>query len=143
MEGSPTLTSSSRPNSIAFVPIRIVLIEDNDVFREALELLLTLNGEIEVVGSQADGASAVEICRKLVPDVLVVDYRLPGLDGVQVTRAVREHCPTVAVVALTAAAGEREIQALLDAGAVACVRKDQPLDAISGAVRAAAAGQEG
>jgi DNA-binding NarL/FixJ family response regulator len=124
-------------------PIRIVLIEDNDVFREALELLLTLNGEIEVVGSQSHGASAVEICRKLSPDVLLVDYRMPGLDGVQVTRAVRKHCPAVAVVALTAAAGEREIQALLDAGAVECVSKDQPLDAISAAVRAAARAQPG
>jgi DNA-binding NarL/FixJ family response regulator len=120
------------------VPIRIVLIEDNDVFREALELLLTLNGEIEVVESQAHGANAVEICRKLSPDVLLVDYRLPGLDGVQITRAVSEQCPGVAVVALTAAAGEREIQAMLDAGAVACVRKDEPLDAITNAVRAAA-----
>jgi DNA-binding NarL/FixJ family response regulator len=141
--GSLITTSSSRPNSIDGVPIRIVLIEDNDVFREALELLLTLNGEIEVVGSQAHGASAVEICRELSPDVLLVDYRLPGLDGVQVTHAVRKHCPAVAVVALTAAAGEREIQALLDAGAVACVSKDQPLDAITAAVRGAATVQPG
>jgi DNA-binding NarL/FixJ family response regulator len=124
-------------------PIRVVLIEDNDVFREALELLLGLRGEIEVVGSETDGAHAVEVCRTLGPDVLLVDYRLPGLDGVQVTRAVRRHCPAVAVVALTAAAGEREMQALLDAGAVACVRKDQPLDAIAAAVRAAAAVEAG
>ena len=123
------------------MPIRIVLIEDNDVFREALELLLTIGGEIEVVGAEAHGASAVEICRKLSPDVVLVDYRLPGLDGVEVTRAVRKHCPAVAVVALTAAAGDREIQAMLDAGAVACVRKDQPLEEISEAVRAAAAVQ--
>ncbi len=120
------------------MPIRIVLIEDNDVFREALELLLTLNGEIEVVGAAASGSRAVDLCRELSPDVLLVDYRLPGLDGVQVTRAVREHCPTVAVVALTAAAGEREMKAMLEAGATACIRKDEPLDAIAEAVRAAA-----
>jgi len=125
------------------VPIRIVLIEDNDVFREALELLLTLNGEIEVVGAAASGSRAVDLCRELSPDVLLVDYRLPGLDGVQVTRTVRKHCPAVAVVALTAAAGEREIKAMLDAGATACIRKDEPLDAISAAVRAAAAAQDG
>jgi DNA-binding NarL/FixJ family response regulator len=121
------------------VSIRVVLIEDNDVFREALELLLTLNGEIEVVGAAASGSPAVDLCRELAPDVLLVDYRLPDLDGVQVTRNVREHCPEVAVVALTAAAGEREVKAMLDAGAVAFVRKDQPLEAISEAVRAAAA----
>lgn len=121
------------------MPIRAVLIEDNDVFRQALELLLTMRGEIEIVASEADGARAAELCSELAPDVLLVDYRLPGLDGVQVTRAVRARCPEVAVVALTAAAGEGEVQAMLEAGAVACVHKDEPLDAIAGAVRAAAA----
>jgi DNA-binding NarL/FixJ family response regulator len=125
------------------VSVRVVLIEDNDVFREALELLLGLRGEIEVVGSEADGARAVELCRALSPDVLLVDYRLPGVDGVEVTRAVRKHCPAVAVVALTAAAGEREMEALRDAGAVACLRKDEPLDAIADAVRAAAVVEAG
>jgi len=125
------------------VPIRIVLIEDNDVFREALELLLTLNGEIEVVGAAASGSRAVDLCRELSPDVLLVDFRLPGLDGVEVTRTVRTHCPAVAIVALTAAAGEREIRAMLDAGATTCVRKDEPLDAISAAVRTAASAAEG
>jgi DNA-binding NarL/FixJ family response regulator len=119
-------------------PIRVVLIEDNDVFRQALELLLTLRGEIEIVGSEPDGTRAAELCDELQADVMLVDYRLPGLDGVQVTQAVHERCPEVAIVALTAAAGEHELQALLDAGAVAYVRKDEPLDTIVEAVRAAA-----
>jgi DNA-binding NarL/FixJ family response regulator len=121
------------------VAIRVVLIEDNDVFRQALEMLLALRGEIEIAASESDGSRAVELCAELSPDVLLVDYRLPGLDGVQITRAVHGRCPEVAIVALTAAAGEREIQAMLDAGAVACVRKDEPLDAIAEAIRAAAA----
>ena len=121
------------------MPIRVVLIEDNDVFRQALELLLVLRGEIEIAASEPDGTRAVELCTELSPDVLLVDYRLPGLDGVQITRLVHERCPKVAIVALTAAAGDREIQALLEAGAVACVRKDESLDAIVEAVRAAAA----
>jgi DNA-binding NarL/FixJ family response regulator len=120
------------------MPVRIVLIEDNDVFRQALELLLGLGGEFEIVGSEPDGARAVELCHEVDPDVLLVDYRLPGLDGVQVTRLVREGCPGVAVVALTAAAGDREVEAMLEAGAVACVRKDEPLDVIVAAIRAAA-----
>jgi DNA-binding NarL/FixJ family response regulator len=124
-------------------PTRVVLIEDNDVFREALELLLSLRSEIEVVGAEADGARAVELCRELSPDVLIVDYRLPGLDGVEVTRSVRRDCPGVAVVALTAAAGEREMRALLEAGARACIRKGEPLETIVEAVRAAAAVEAG
>lgn len=120
------------------MPLRVLLIEDNDVFRHALEVLLTLGGDIEVAGSDPSGEDVVERCDELRPDVLLVDYRLPGLDGVQITRLVRQHRPEVAVVALTAAAGEREVEALLQAGAVACIGKDRPLDAIVDAVRSAA-----
>jgi DNA-binding NarL/FixJ family response regulator len=120
------------------VTIRVAVIEDNDVFRNALELLLTLGGEIEIVSSAPDGDGIVERCLELDPDVLLVDYRLPGLDGVQVTRLVRERCPGVAVVALTAAAEVREREALLQAGAAACIGKDEPLDRIVEAVRRAA-----
>jgi DNA-binding NarL/FixJ family response regulator len=118
--------------------VRILLIEDNDVFRTALEVLLTLGGDIEIAGSEPDGNDVVDRCREVEPDVVLVDYRLPGLDGVQVTRLVRENAPGVAVVALTAAAGKREIEALLDAGAVACIGKDRPLDEIVETVRDAA-----
>jgi DNA-binding NarL/FixJ family response regulator len=119
-------------------PIRVVLVEDNDVFRESLELLLALRGDLMIVGSEPDGSHIVEVCRTQAADVVVVDYRLPGLDGVEVTQAVRSGCPEVAVVALTAAAGEREAEALLAAGAVACVRKDEPLETIVTAIRKAA-----
>jgi len=125
------------------VPIRVVLIEDNDVFRQALELLLELRGDIEIVGSERHGEQAVELCRVHEPDVILLDYRLPGLDGVQVARLVREECPEVAVVVLTAAAQEREIEALLEQGAVACVGKDEPLDVIIEAIRRAAAVETG
>jgi DNA-binding NarL/FixJ family response regulator len=122
--------------------VRVLLIEDNDVFRHALEVLLTLDTDIEIAGSDPDGNDVVERCRELEPDVVLVDYRLPGIDGVQVTRLVREHAPGVAVVSLTAAAGEREVEALLEAGAVSCLGKDRPLDEIVDAVRSAA-GQKG
>jgi len=121
------------------VPIRVVLIEDNDVFRQALELLLGQGGEIEIAAAAPRGDEAVDLCRLHSPDVLVVDYRLPGEDGVQVARRVRAECPEVAVVVLTAAAGEREVEALLEAGAVACIGKDEPLDTIVEAIRQAAA----
>ncbi len=125
------------------MPIRVVLIEDNDVFRKALGLLLGQSGDIEIVAAESRGEDAVELCRVHSPDVLVVDYRLPGEDGVQVSRRVRTDCPEVAVVVLTAAAGEREVEALLEAGVVACVGKDEPLDAIVEAVRRAAGVEAG
>ena len=118
--------------------IRVVLVEDNQVFREALELLLGLRTDIEVVASVADGTEAVPACREHQPDVVVMDYRLPGLDGVEATKAVRATCPGTSVVVLTASANMREMEALRDAGAVACLRKDQDLDEIVGAIQAAA-----
>lgn len=118
--------------------IRLVVVEDNQGFREALELLLGLQADMEVVASVADGSSAAAVVRKHQPDVVLMDYRLPGLDGVQATRAVREASPDVAVVCLTASANLREVDALFEAGAVACLSKDQELDEIIKAIRDAA-----
>jgi DNA-binding NarL/FixJ family response regulator len=119
-------------------PLRLVLVEDNQVFREALELLLGLRDDIEVVASVGEGSSAAEVVRAHKPDVVLMDYRLPGIDGVQATKAVREAAPDVAVVCLTASANMRERDALLEAGAVACLSKDQELEEIVEAIRRAA-----
>ena len=119
-------------------PVRIVLVEDNRVFREALELLLSLRSDVEVVASVADGSEAVPACRAHSPDVVLMDYRMPGLDGVQATGAVLEACPDVAVVCLTASANRREIEALYEAGVVACLTKDQELEEIVTAIHRAA-----
>ena len=118
--------------------IRIVIVEDNKVFREALELLLGLRGDIVVVGSISDGEEVVPTCRRLQPHVALMDYRLPGLDGVEATRALRDACPNVAVVALTASANRAEMQALREAGAFATLTKDRELDEIVAAIQDAA-----
>ena len=122
-------------------PIRVVLVEDNEVFREALELLLGLRDDIAVVASVPDGTDAAAAAAEFTPDVVLMDYRLPGLDGVQATRAVREAAPETAVVCLTASANLRERDALIEAGAVDCLRKDQGLEAIVEAIRSAAGAQ--
>jgi DNA-binding NarL/FixJ family response regulator len=122
-------------------PIRIVLVEDNQVFREALELLLGLRSDVEIVASVGDGSEAVPACRTHKPDVVLMDYRMPGLDGVQATAAVREQCPDVAVVCLTASANAAEMEALKQAGAAVCLTKDQELDAIVEAIRSSVAGR--
>lgn len=118
--------------------IDVLLVEDNEVFREALEVLLRLSGGIRVVAAVADGPAALEACRRTAPDVVVMDYRLPDMDGVETTRALREACPGASVVALSAAADEPAVAALLEAGAVACLMKDRELDDIVAAIRTAA-----
>jgi DNA-binding NarL/FixJ family response regulator len=119
-------------------PIRVVLVEDNDVFRDALELLLGLRSDMAVVASVRDGTAAAAAAAELRPDVVLMDYRLPGLDGVQATRAVLQAYPPAAVVCLSASANLRERDALMEAGAVACLSKDEGLEAIVDAILAAA-----
>lgn len=119
-------------------PIRVVLVEDNDTFRETLQLLFGLRPEIEVVASLSNGNDAPDVCAELAPDVVVMDYRMPGLDGAQATRAVLAAAPQVRVVCLTASISRREIAQLREAGAVACLTKDEGLEEIVGAVREAA-----
>lgn len=120
-------------------PVRILLVEDNEVFREALELLLGMRDDVQVVASVGDGVAAVEAAVEHRPDVVLMDYRLPTLDGIQATAQVVEAAPEVAVVALTASADDAEREALLEAGAITCLNKDQELDEIVAAILNAAA----
>jgi DNA-binding NarL/FixJ family response regulator len=91
-----------------------------------------------VVASFPDGPAAAAAAAELRPDVVVMDYRLPGMDGVQATRAVLDAYPHAAVVCLSASANLRERDALMEAGAVACLSKDEGLEAIVEAIVAAA-----
>jgi two-component system response regulator DesR len=90
------------------------------------------------VASVENGNEVVALCNQHDLDVVLMDYRLPGLDGVQATAALRQACPDVAVVCLTASANPREMEALMEAGAVACLTKDRELDEIVAAIRDAA-----
>ena len=112
--------------------------EDNRVFREALEMLLGMRPDVEVVAAVENGNDVVGLCRRHEPDVVVMDYRLPGMNGVEATAKLRRECPDVSVVCLTASANLREMEALKEAGAVACLSKDEDLDEIVGAIRLAA-----
>ena len=118
--------------------MKIVLVEDNQIFRETLELLLGKRSDLDVVASVATGQEAVDVCADLRPDVVLVDYRMPGLSGAQTTEAVLQVSPGTRVVCLTASVSGDEIDELYEAGAVACVAKDEELEQIVAAIRVAA-----
>jgi len=101
-------------------------------------MLLGMQPDVEVVAAVENGNDVVQLCRDHNPDVVVMDYRLPGLDGVQATAVLRRECPDVAVVCLTASASVLELEALKEAGAAACLTKDEELDDIVSAIRHAA-----
>jgi DNA-binding NarL/FixJ family response regulator len=119
-------------------PVRVILVEDNDIFRETLELLFGLRDEIEVVGSVSMGDSAPALVAKLKPDVVLMDYRMPGLNGAEATRAVLDAYPGTKVVCLSASVTAQEVKEVLAAGAVACVTKDEDFDRLVKTVQEAA-----
>jgi DNA-binding NarL/FixJ family response regulator len=119
--------------------VRVALVEDSQVFRETLELLLGLRPGIEVVASVGTGKEAIAVCAALRPNVVVMDYRMPGLNGAQATAAVLEASPGSQVVCLTASISRNEREEIFAAGAYACVMKDDDLDEIFAAIQDAAA----
>ena len=120
--------------------VRVVIVEDNHTFRETLELLLPLRAGIVVVAAVERGVDAVEACARLRPDVAVIDYRMPGLNGAQTAAALRAASPRTRVVCLTESVSAEEIELVKAAGAVACLTKDRSLDEIVAVIRAAADG---
>jgi DNA-binding NarL/FixJ family response regulator len=109
-------------------PVRVLVVEDNDTFRETLELLFGLRDEVDVVASVPTGDAAVGLVRELEPDVVLMDYRMPGLNGSEATRAVLGAYPLTRVVCLSASVTAQEVAEVEAAGAVACVTKDEDFD---------------
>jgi two-component system, NarL family, nitrate/nitrite response regulator NarL len=118
-------------------PIRVLLVEDSDVYRDSLVFLLGARADVEIVGAVCDGASALRVHRELAPDVVVLDYRLPDVDGGTVAHELRSTDGTTAVVFLSASARAGEYDAASSIGA-ALVRKDEGIDALVLAIREAA-----
>lgn len=120
------------------VRIRVLLVEDNDVYRSSLELLLAMQPGLEVVGTVADGRLAAEKAAELEADVTLMDFRLPGIDGAEATAAVLEARPATAVLCLTAEATEEERGSVRAAGAVGFVEKGEPIERLVEAIESAA-----
>ena len=120
-------------------PIRVLVVEDNPTFRQTLHLLFDLRAEIEVVAGVATGDEAPAACREHRPDVVLMDYRMPGMNGAEATRAVLEAWPAARVVCLTASVSRGEIDELEEAGVFRCVMKDAGFEEIVAAVLDAAA----
>jgi DNA-binding NarL/FixJ family response regulator len=119
--------------------MRVLLVDDHAVVRHGLANLLTAAG-IEVVGSLEDGVHAEEAVRDLEPDLVLMDLSMPGMDGIEATRAVLEARPETKVIILTSFAEHARLHAALEAGAVGYLLKDAEPDDIIRALRDAEAG---
>jgi DNA-binding NarL/FixJ family response regulator len=122
-------------------PIRVLLVDDQALFREALGTLLGVRPEIRVVGEAANGAEALDRSAELAPDVVLMDLHMPVLDGVGATRRLRVERPGVRVLALTTFDDDEDVFSALRAGAVGYLLKDVPSDRLVEGILAAARGE--
>jgi DNA-binding NarL/FixJ family response regulator len=122
-------------------PIRVLVADDQGLVREGLMTLMAAQDGIEPVASAADGEQAVALCDRHLPDVVLMDLRMPRLDGVEATRRIRSAHPQIEIVVLTTYADDVSILGALQAGARGYLTKDAGADEIARAIHAAAAGQ--
>ncbi len=122
-------------------PIRVLLADDQRVVREGLEMLLGLLPGIEVVGTAADGEEAVRLAVARAADVVLMDLRMPRVDGIEATRRLADARPAARVIALTTYADEPTVLSALRAGARGYLTKDAGADEISRAISAVARGE--
>jgi len=120
--------------------IRILLVDDQRLIREGLRVLLELEPGLEVVGEAGDGKEALEAYAALQPDVVLMDVRMPGMDGVEATRRLRERWPEARIIILTTFDDDAYVFEGLRAGALGYLLKDVSGNELAKAVRTAAAG---
>ncbi len=123
------------------MPVRLLIADDHHVVRHALTALLGMDPDIEVVGEAANGVEALQRARDLLPDVVLMDLQMPGMDGIAATSAIRTELPSVQVLALTSVPEEQGVARAVRAGAIGYVMKTSDPDTVAGAVKGAAAGQ--
>ena len=121
--------------------IRVIVVDDQQITREGLVALLGLLADIEVIADAGDGATALDLVAEHRPDVVLMDLRMPVLDGVEATRRITAEHPGVAVLVLTTYADDESIATALQAGALGYLTKDAGRVEIASALRSAAAGQ--
>ncbi|MBV9818441.1 MAG: response regulator transcription factor [Solirubrobacterales bacterium] len=121
-------------------PIRVLIVDDHDLYRSGLAGFLDVEPDIEVVAQASGGRVGVRLAAELRPDVVLMDLKMPDLDGWQATREILDNHSGARVVALTVAPSDTAVTEALQAGACGFLAKDTPVDSVVAAVRAASTG---
>lgn len=122
-------------------PIRVLVADDQRTVRDGLSMLVGLIDGVEVVGAAGDGIEAVELAQAERPDVVLMDLRMPRMEGAEATRRIRAECPHTQVLVLTTYADDESLFPALQAGARGYLTKDASAEEIEHAIRAVVAGE--
>ncbi len=125
----------------ALTPLRTLIVEDHSLLIEGIRNLLASQPRYEVVGDVSDGLAVYDACRRLNPDLVLMDLGLPGMDGVDVIQQLRQRWETLRIVVITASTEEHRGRAALAAGALAYVLKQSPQQVLLAALQHAALGK--
>jgi DNA-binding NarL/FixJ family response regulator len=115
--------------------LKVAIVDDNETVRGSLKIAFELFNDIEVMGEGGTGAEAIEICREAEIDVLLLDLRMPGMDGITVIHILHETLPHIRIVVLSSTTNPHLIQEALQAGASTFISKYAPLDELYRAIR--------
>jgi DNA-binding NarL/FixJ family response regulator len=122
-------------------PIRVLVVDDHALFRRGLEMVLAQESDIEVVGEAGDGAEAVEKAADLLPDVVLMDVRMPRRSGIEACTAIKDVAPSTRIIMLTISDEEGDLYEAIKAGATGYLLKEISIDEVATAIRAVAGGQ--
>ncbi len=122
-------------------PIRVMIVDDHAVVRSGLAAFLLAFDDLELAGEMGSGADAVRLCGQVQPDVVLMDLVMPEMDGATATRAIRQACPQIQVIALTSFKEEELVQGALRAGAIGYLLKNVSAEELADAIRKAHAGR--
>jgi len=122
-------------------PIRVMLVDDHTMVRRGLATFLKVFDDLQLAGEAESGESAIQLCAEVLPDVILMDMSLPGMDGATATHVIRQQFPQIQVIALTSFKEGKIIKNALEAGAIGYLLKDVSADDLVQAIRAANAGR--
>ncbi len=121
--------------------LRVMVVDDHALFRRGLQMVLDDEGDLELVGEAADGAEAVERAQELMPDVVLMDVRMPRRSGIEAARELKDVLPHAKILMLTISDDEADLYDAIKAGASGYLLKEIPIEEVADAIRSVWAGQ--
>lgn len=122
-------------------PIRVVIVDDHLMVRRGLAIFLKVSKDLELVGEADSGESAIQLCLKLQPDVVLMDMVMQGMDGAAAIRLIHKQCPSIQIIALTSFKDNILVKSALQAGAISYLLKGVSASELAQAIRAAHTGR--